>query len=91
MRVNNQSNGEVDWNQGGSNPQPLSDPQQDQSGKLTPGQETKPFIPNGGRPYTVTFSNEDQSVTSCLFSDPEATVTLNSNWTVSVSTGCDPE
>ncbi len=89
MRVNNQSGGPTTWNQGGSNPQPGEAVPPDQQGYLAAGQETPEFPPSGDPPYWVKFTGEGHEVTSCKFSNPDAVVTLNKNWTVSVSTGCD--
>jgi hypothetical protein len=85
VRVSNQSNGPTNWTQNGSGPQQET---ASQSGSLQAGQETGELTPSGQAPYWVTFTN-GQTVTSCKFSNPDATVTLNKNWTVSVSTGCD--
>lgn len=90
MQVNNQSNSEVHWNQGsGGAPQGLATQDPNNSGNLAPGKGTGPFPPDGKAPYTVTFTDPDHSVTSCPFSDPEATVTLEADWRVTVSSGCD--
>lgn len=98
MRVDNQTSDPVDWEQtGGSGPMPedvqqVVQTQSSKSGNLDPDKDSGDFVPAGKPPYTVTFSDEDgvhQPVTSCEFSDAGATVTLNSDWTITVSTGCD--
>lgn len=86
MVVNNQSNGPVVWSQGNSGPAPKTAIVQ--SGQLGSGQASAPFTPSGSPPYTVTFTGTC-NVISCAFSKAEATVTLEKNCTVSVSTGCD--
>jgi len=95
MRVDNQTSDPVDWEQtGGSGPMPEEYAAQTagKSGELQSDSDTGDFVPAGTAPYSVRFTDEDgkhQPVDSCKFSDAGATVTLNSDWTVSVSTGCD--
>jgi hypothetical protein len=94
MRVDNQTSNPVEYEQtGGGTPDPKDEAAlASQSGKLHANSETPSFTPVGTPPYAVKFTNEDrptQQVNSCKFTDPDATVTLNDDWTVSVSSGCD--
>lgn len=91
MRVNNQTSDPVEYEQnGGGDPLPKSGATLTQSGSLQPFSETPPFVPSGQPPYTVGFSAPGHKpATSCQFSNPNATVTLNDSWMITVSTGCD--
>lgn len=92
MRVNNQTSDPVDYEQNGSgDPLPeTANRDAAQAGHLAANSETPPFVPSGNPPYTVTFTAAGHKpATSCQFSDPQATVNLNDNWTISVSSGCD--
>jgi hypothetical protein len=86
MRINNQTNDPVEWEQNGS-PQPENFAMvQSQEGQLGAMQETPPIVPVGAAPWFVTFSSEKHDpVTSPKFSNPDATVTLNDDWTVTVT------
>ena len=88
MRVNNQSDSTVDWTQSGSNPPGEDAAAAAQSGTLFASQETPEFTPSPEAPYSVDFMNVDkpsQTASSGKFDNPSATVTLNDNWTVTVS------
>ena len=86
MRITNGTNDPVEWEQNGSGGSGLAT--ESQSGELTGLQGTGPIQPVGSPPWAVTFTNlnkPSQTVDSPKFSDPEATVTLNADWTVTVS------
>jgi hypothetical protein len=85
MRVNNQSNSEVHWNQSGSNPQPEDVSSEDQSGDLVAGQETDPFTPTASEPWWVVFSNGHKPVVSDDIRDANATVTLTAAWKIEIT------
>lgn len=88
MRINNGSNDPVEWVQNGGNPPANSAAAQSQQGQLQGQSQTGPMTPAGTAPWSVTFTNlkkSDQKVDSGKFSDPDATVTLNADWTVTVS------
>lgn len=82
MVLQNQTNDTVNWTQtgGGANAGTPS-----QSGTLPPGGQTT-ITPVGKPPWTVTFSDSaGQQASSGPITNANATVTLNSNWTVSIS------
>lgn len=86
MRVNNQTNNPVEWEQTGGGSGFAES--QSQSGQLGESEESPPITPVGTAPWAVTFTNSNkpsQTADSPKFSDPEATVTLNSDWSVRVS------
>lgn len=85
MRVSNGTTNDVNYNQTGSNPQERADPPPDESGKLDPGEETPPFDPSGNAPWYVTFSNGHTPVTSDPINKAGVTVTLNDDWTISIT------
>lgn len=91
MRVNNQTTDPVDWEQnGGTTPDPEEEARlESQEGELNAGASTGPIAPVGLPPYEVHFRSTnvkpEKSAKSPGFMDPNATVTLNSDWTVSVS------
>ena len=93
MNLNNGTSDPVDYEQsGGGEPLPEEEVGPVQTGTLAPDADSGDFIPAGRPPYTVHFNQANQknpNATSCAFSDAGATVTLNSDWTVSVSSGCD--
>lgn len=91
MRVNNQTSDPVDWEQTGGDP---TDPQDtaafaSQDGELNAHSETASFTPVGTAPWEVHFRSvgvkPEKSAKSPEITDADATVTLNSDWTVSVS------
>jgi len=88
MRINNGTNDPVEWEQNGTPPSEDLAAAQSQSGQLDGLQGTPPIPPVGDPPWAVTFTNlnkPSQQVSSPKFSDPDATITLNDNWTVTVS------
>lgn len=95
MRVNNQTSDPVDWEQNGGSPQPYTAgsasraASTNQEGQLTAHAATGDFPPDGLPPWEVHFTSIDikpqKSAKSPQFTDPKATVTLNDNWTVTVS------
>ncbi|MEM7051868.1 MAG: hypothetical protein AAF604_19535 [Acidobacteriota bacterium] len=93
MRVDNGTTDPVDFEQtgGGGDPQDPADSKQSKSGHLNPSGQSgddESFTPAGKPNYTVSFensNNKSQTATSAPFSNASATVTLNSDWTVSVS------
>lgn len=88
MRVNNQTSSPVDYEQtggGGGEPEAV---EPSQSGQLQPDQETPPFVPAGEAAYEVEFTNinkPSQTANSGPIDNANATVTLNDNWTVTVT------
>lgn len=98
MNLNNGTSDPVDYDQtgGGTLPEDAASPPGDSGssrvGSIQADQDTGDFVPAGKPPYTVSFVNQNtrsQRATSCAFSDGSATVTLNADWTITVSTGCD--
>lgn len=91
MRVNNQTSDPVDWEQtGGSPPDPENAAAKvSQQGQLNGNSESNPFVPVGEPPWDVNFTSTgvtpQKSAKSPEITDPKATVTLNDDWTVSVS------
>lgn len=83
-RVENQTSDPVEYEQTGSGLLGGDFP----SGYLAP-QSGETIVLSGTAPYTILFSADGKTATSCEFSDPDATINLYDNWTVGVSSGCD--
>lgn len=89
MLINNQTNNPVEWEQTGNGPTPEDAAAVvHQYGQLSATSGTGPISPVGLPDYSVKFTNLDkpsQTADSRKFPDAAATVTLNDNWTVTVS------
>lgn len=94
MRVNNQTSDPVDWEQNGGSPQPYAEGGASAAASTIQGQlaafsETGDFSPQGLSPWEVHFTSigikPEKSAKSPEITDPNAIVTLNDNWTVTVS------
>jgi hypothetical protein len=89
MRVNNQTTDPVDYEQTGGDPPDPENAIVSQSGQLAAGTETGSFVPAGTSPWEVGFRSvgikPEKSAKSPEITDPNATVTLNDNWTVTVT------
>lgn len=88
MRVDNNTSNNVEYEQNGSGGGEPEAVEQSQSGQLGADGGSAEFAPVGTPPWTVTFTNLDkpsQQVSSPKTTDAGATVTLNDNWTVTVT------
>ncbi len=94
MRVNNQTSDPVDWEQNGGSPQPYTAGSASPAASAIEGQlaaysESGDFPPVGLSPWEVSFTSIDikpeKSAKSPEITNPNATVTLNDNWTVTVT------
>jgi len=88
MQVRNNSSDPVNWEQSGSGPAPQGVAAAQQGGQLQSGTSSGDFNPVGEAPYSVKFTNVNkpsQTADSGKFDNPSATVTLNDDWTVTVS------
>lgn len=81
MKVENDTNDPVDYDQagsGGSDDEELPSAQANEEGHLDPDGGNSSFSPAGSAPWTVTFRDDDTGATctSPPFSDPNATVKI---------------
>jgi hypothetical protein len=86
MNADNETDQDVDYEQAGGGG--FGEGQPCQQGQLSPRGTTgsnKSFSPCDPSPWTVTFRSGSQSASSEPITDPDATVTLEANWTVTVS------
>lgn len=87
MNANNKTEQDVDYEQKGGGGGFDETPPCQQGGLSAhgnPGSSTS-FSPCDPSPWTVTFRRGSQSASSGPITDPDATVTLESNWTVTVT------
>lgn len=86
MNAKNETDHDVDYEQGGGGGFGEGPPCQ--QGQLSAQGTTgsgKSFSPCDPSPWTVTFRRGSQSASSEPITDPDATVTLEANWTVTVA------
>jgi hypothetical protein len=86
MNADNKTDQDVDYEQSGGGGF-AEDPPCQQGNLNAPGNpgSSKSFSPCDPSPWTVTFRSGSQCASSEPITDPDATVTLEANWTVTVA------